>query len=231
MRRRDAVDPSIYLKALAVLAQNPLIAIFPLLAALIEIALGFLRGPLFDPLGGNDFGIFGLVFKLIDGFAFALAIIAAQTAWSNRRPTIASTWNEGKSNAASILLATLGFFFMLYVAAMAGNILGPIVGLAVQVAALFFLIYTIPAAAIGGVPGGAALSASIERVRRNYLGAAVLAIVAVALYALLVQELGVYLPFGIYAPYAIVFLKSVVIAYLGVVFARQYEDVGFFRPY
>ena len=233
MRQRDTVDLSIYAKGLALLARNPLIIVFPLLAGALEIALGFLRGPLFDPLGGNDFGLFGLLTNLIEGFAFGLAIIAAETAWRNRKPTLALTWDEGTRKAGAILLATVGFFFMLFVAAMFGSYLGSAVGNLLQLVALYFLIYTIPAAAIGGIPGGAALSASVERVRGNYVGAAVLAIVTVLLYSYFVPWVGVYLtlPLGTWAPYGIILLRAIVIGYLGVVFARQYDDVGFFRPY
>lgn len=234
MRRRDTVDFSIYSKGLMVLARNPLIIVFPLLAAALEIALAYVRGPLFDPIGGRDFGLFQLLNNLIDGFAFALAIIAAETAWRNRQPTFASTWDEGSRKAGSILMATIGFVFMLFIAGMLGGFTQiPLVEILVQIAAAYFLIYTIPAAAIGGIPGGAALQYSIERVRGNYLGAAVLAVVAILLYNIFVPFAGVYLtvPLGVYAPYGIIILKAVILGYLGVVFARQYDDVGFFRPY
>lgn len=233
MRQREPVDLSLYAKALSVLARNPIIIVFPLLAAVCEIALAFLRGPLFDPLGGNDFGLFGLLFNLIDGFAFALAIIAAETAWRNSKPSFSSAWEEGKRKAGGILLATVGFFFMVFVAAMFGNYLGALIGTVLQVVALFFLIYTIPAAAIGAIPGGAALSASIERVRGNYAAAAVLTIVAILLYVLLVSIAGSYLAlvFGAYTSYVMIVVKAVIIGYLACVFARQYDEVGFFRPY
>ena len=231
--RRDSVDFSIYARGFSVLARNPVIIVFPLLAALFGLALELLRGPLFDPLGGNDFGILGAIAGLAFGFAFALSIIAAETAWRGRKPTLSATWDEGKRKAGSILMAIIGFIFIYQVAAMLGGYIAPIVGILLQLVALFFIIYTIPAAAIGGIPGGAALSASIERVRGNYAGAAVLTIVAILLYIYLVAYAGVYLtyPLGAYAAYGILVLKAIVVGYLAVVFARQYDDVGFFRPY
>ena len=221
--RRDTVDFSIYARGFVILARNPIIILFPLLAALFNIGLEWLRAPLFDPIGGRDFGILYAVEGLAYAYAFALAIIAAETAWRGRRPTLSATWDEGRRKAGSILLAVIGFYFVGYAAAMIGGQVATILGLLLQLVAVFFLIYTIPAAAIGGTPGAAALSASIERVRGNYPGAAVLTIVAILLY--------VYFPFGLYAPYALMALKAIVVAYLAIVFARQYDDVGFFRPY
>ncbi|MDP9017573.1 MAG: hypothetical protein M3N19_04570, partial [Candidatus Eremiobacteraeota bacterium] len=210
MNQRDKVDVSIYARGLSVLVRNPVIFIFPLVAIVVKILLDFLSGPIFDPLGGRDFGIIGLLGNLIDGFAFALAIIAAETAWRNRRPTLSETWDEGRRKAGGILMATLGFFFMIYVAGMLGGYLGPL-GLILSAAAFYFLIYTIPAAAIGGIPGGAALQASIDRVKSNYLAAAVLAVVSIVLYYYLVLILGVYLtePLGLYAGYGIKVLGAI----------------------
>ena len=232
MRSRETVDLSIYARGVAVLARNPVIILFPLLGAVADIGLQYMRGPILDPLGGNDLGLFGLIVNLVYWFAFALAVIAAETAWRNRRPTLPDTWDEGKRKAGGIVLATIGMMFILFAAGMVGNFLGPLSILLVM-AALYFLIYTIPAAAIGGVPGGAALQVSIERVRSNYLGAAVLAAVALLLYY---YVLGQWLPewifpLGVAAMYVLPVIKAIVVAYLAVVFARQYDEVGFFRPY
>lgn len=229
MRRRENVNLSIYGRGLAVLAKNPVIVVFPLLAALLEMAMQWIRGPLFDPLGGNDFGFFSLLVNLIDGFAFSLAIIAAETGWRGRKATFSATMDEGGRKAPNILLATIGFFFVLFAAGLIASYLPiPFLGLALTAAAAFFLIYVFPAAAIGGIPGFAAISASIERVRANYLGAAVLAIVAIVLFYYVVGVLGIYasLPLGLYAPYGILLLKAIVLSYLAVVFARQYDEVA-----
>lgn len=232
MRRADNVDLSLYARGFAVLGRNPVILVFPLVATLIEIGLGFLRGPLFDPLGGYDFGLMRLLFSLIDGFAFGLALIAAEVAWSGRRIALPSIWDEGKRKAGNILLATVGLVFVLYIAGLLGGFLG-LVGLLVPALAAFFLIYTIPAAAIGGIPGSAALSASIERVRGNYLGCAVLVIVSLLLYYYVGVFLGPYISnaVGVFAPYASAIIQALVIAYLAVVTARQYDEVAFFRRY
>lgn len=229
LRRRESVDLSIYARGFAVLAKNPVIVLFPLLAAVLEMAMQWIRGPLFDPLGGNDFGFFSLLVNLIDGFAFSLAIIAADTGWRGRKATFTATMDEGGRKAPNILLATIGFFFVLFATGLIASYLPiPFLGLLLTAAAAFFLIYVFPAAAIGGIPGFAAISASIERVRGNYLAAAVLAVVAIVLFYYVVAVLGVYLtlPLGLYAPYGILLLKAIVLAYLAAVFARQYEDVA-----
>jgi hypothetical protein len=229
LRQRENVNLSIYARGLAVLVKNPAIVVFPLLAAVLEMAMQWIRGPLFDPLGGNDFGFFSLIINLIDGFAFSLAIIAAETGWRGRKATFTATMDEGGRKAANILLATIGFFFVLFAAGLVASYLPiPFLGLLLTAAAAYFLIYVFPAAAIGGIPGFAAISASIERVRSNYLGAAVLAIVAIVLFYYVVGTLGVYLtlPLGLYAPYGVLLIKAIVLAYLAVVFARQYDEVA-----
>ncbi|MBV9402370.1 MAG: hypothetical protein JO018_01435 [Candidatus Eremiobacteraeota bacterium] len=232
MRRWETVDLSIYARAFAVVARNPLIFVFPIIATILKIALGFLRGPLFDPIGGYDFGLFQLLFSLIDGFAFGLTLIAAESAWRATRFSFTSVWDEGKTKAGNILLATMGLVFVIWVASLLGGFLGPL-ALLVPAVALFFLIYTIPAAAIGGIPGGAALSASIQRVKQNPLAAALLVIVSLLLYFYVGIFLGAYIgtAVGFLAPYATAIIQAVVIAYLAAVTARQYDDVAFFRRY
>lgn len=232
MRRWETVDLSIYGRAFAVIGRNPLIFVFPIVATILKIALGFLRGPLLDPIGGYDFGLFQLLFSLIDGFAFGLTLIAAESAWRGSRFTIASVWDEGKRKAGNILFATVGLVFVVWVASLLGGFMGP-VALLLPAVALFFLIYTIPAAAIGGIPGGAALSASIQRVKQNYLAAALLAIAALFLYFYVGVFLGAYIgtAAGFLAPYATAIIQALVIAYLAAVFARQYDDLAFYRRY
>jgi hypothetical protein len=99
-----------------------------------------------------------------------------------------------------------------------------------QLLVAFFLIYTIPAAAIGGMPGNLAIGASIRAVRTNVLGAAVLAIVFVLLW--------IWLPDFIVNRFALGFgvigyelaragIKAIVLAYLAFPFAKQYDDVAF----
>jgi len=98
---------------------------------------------------------------------------------------------------------------------------------------LFFLISTSPAVANGGVPGGAALSASIERVKQNYLAAALLVIASLLLYFYVGVFLGAYIgtAVGFLAPYATAIIQALVIAYLAAVTARQYDEVAFYHPY
>ncbi len=232
MRRLQGVDLSIYARAVAIVGRNPVIFVFPILATILKIALGFLRGPLFDPVGGYDFGLFQLLFSLIDGFAFGLALIAAENAWRSSRFSFASIWDEGREKMGNILLATIGLVFVVWVASLLGGFLG-VLALLLPAIALFFLIYTIPAAAIGGIPGGAALSASIQRVKQSPLAAALLVIVSLLLYFYVGVILGAYIgtAVGFLAPYATAIIQAVVIAYLAAVTAQQYDDLAFSRRY
>jgi len=92
-----------------------------------------------------------------------------------------------------------------------------------------FLIYALPATAIGGIPGGAALQVSIDRVRQAPLPAAILT--AVFLFLYFGTLLG---PFylGLYGMGSLLvgaILKAIVLGYLALVMAKSYTDAAFSR--
>jgi hypothetical protein len=97
-------------------------------------------------------------------------------------------------------------------------------------AAAFFLIYTIPAASIGGIPGTLALSQSARAVRSAPIASLILALVFFAIWYVAV-------PTGL--PYLLIHVsptiwsfvsagaRAIALAYLAFPFSRQYDDVVF----
>jgi hypothetical protein len=220
-----------YFRAVPLLLRHPSIFVMPLLAAVVDLLIQQIAPFLTDPVGGAGNFLFAIVTQLVYGFCFGVAVIAANNVWRRARTTFDEAGEEGRRKAGGILIATIGFYFLLYVAQYAGMLLGsPILQIALQLIVAFFLIYAIPAAAIGGMPGSLAIGASIRAVRANVLGAAVLAIVFVVLW--------IWLPSFVVTRFATGFgvigyeltlagIKAIVLAYLAFPFAKQYDDVAF----
>jgi hypothetical protein len=201
----------------------------PVLAGVVDWGLNELSPLLTNAVGGAGAGIFQSIAQIVYLYAFGIAVIQASNAWRGRRATFDEAWEEGRHKTGGILMAAIGFLFVTWVAAYAGSIVGAIVGIFLQLAAAFFLIYTIPAAAIGGLPGQLALSGSIRAVRENVFGAAILAIVFVALWIVLPNYL-LLLPLGSNLGLILLVVagvRALLLAYLAFPFAKQYDDVAF----
>ncbi|MDQ6932217.1 MAG: hypothetical protein M3160_03465 [Candidatus Eremiobacteraeota bacterium] len=226
------IDLGLYLRAFPLLVKNPIVIVPPLVAALLGVLISSFTGPFTDPLGGFGAGLLQFLAFLVDMFLFGVSLIIAQTVWRRGRATFDVAWNEAQEKAMSILFAAVGFQFVIYAAGLVGGVFGPF-GYLLAVVAVYFLIYTIPAAAIGGIPGGAALSASIERVKDNYLAAGILCIVSLVLYAYfslrVIEILFVYIGSSAWAVEALVqaVVKAIVVGYLAFVFAKQYDEIAF----
>ncbi|MBV8246289.1 MAG: hypothetical protein JOZ38_10240 [Candidatus Eremiobacteraeota bacterium] len=231
---RSKVELGLYLRAVPLLLRNPIAIVPPLCVGVLHLLFGYVRGPLVDPLGGLMNGIIELCFTLLTGFAFGVSIVIAENAWRSGRASFARSWDDAKRKAGNILWATLGFIFILYVAGLIGGMIAgaiPAVSLLLQAVVLMFLIYTLPAAAIGGIPGFSAVNYSVEKVRADVPAAAVLTIVAIFLYfyvgTLLAPMVNLYaVQWGGAAQ---VLIQSIVLAYLAFASARQYDDVAFYR--
>ncbi len=231
MRRQPRVDLGMYAQAVPQLARHPSIFVMPLLAAVVDLLIQQISPFFTNAVGGAGSFLFGIIVNLVYGFCFGVAVIAANNVWRGRRAGFDEAWEEGRLKAGGILIATIGFYFLIYVAQYAGQLIGStILQLVLEVVVAFFLIYTIPAAAIGGMPGNLAIGASFRAVRENLLGAAILAIVFVVLWIWLpyfvVAQVGANL--GVVG-YELVLaaIKAIVLAYLAFPFAKQYDDVAF----
>ena len=240
MRQLRGLDPLLYLRAFGLLARNPSILVVPLLMGIIGVFFGQIGG---DPNGGGFVGsltggIMSLLVLLLKMFAFGTACIIADAAWRRGRASFDDGWTEARLKGGEILTASLGFTFVLYAASFAGSLIGPLAPILLAVA-IYFLIYTIPAAAIGGVPGGAAIQISIERARANPLPTIVVTVVSVAAFLYLGFLLG---PLFTYALAPLAFastnllaalfgavVQAIAVGYIALIVTKTYADVSFGR--
>jgi hypothetical protein len=230
-RRRPGIDLGMYVQAVPLLLRHPYIFAMPILAAVVDLLLGRLSQFFTDPVGGAGGFLFQIIVQVVYGFCFGVAVIGANNVWRRRRGSFDEAWEEGRQKAGGILIATIGFYFLLYVAGYVGSLVGSgILQIALQLVVAFFLIYTIPAAAIGGMPGNLAIGASFRAARANLPGTAILAIVFVALWIgvpeLVVGRFAVGIGLTGYLLIQAA-VKAIVLAYLAFPFAKQYDDIAF----
>jgi len=231
MRSRYRVDLAMYAQAVPLLLRHPSIFVMPLLAAVVDLLLTQVSPFFTDAVGGAGNFLFQIIIQLVYGFCFGVAVIAANNVWRGRRATFDEAWEEGRHKAGGILIATIGFYFLIYAAGYLTSFTGSaVLQIALQLIVAFFLIYTIPAAAIGGMPGSLAIGASFRAVRENLLGAAILAIAFVLLWVELPNFIAnrFAVSLGVIG-YELVLagIKAIVLAYLAFPFAKQYDDVAF----
>lgn len=233
-RPQQTVDVAAYAQAVPRLLTHPSILIAPIGGAVVALLFEFLGQTLTDAIGGIGSGIYQILATIAFLVAFGIAIIQASHIWRGRRGSFQDAWQEGRVKLGSLLMAAIGFVFVWSAAGYVGVILGNSIGILCQLVVVFFTIYTIAAAAIGGLPGAAALSGSIRCVKGNPLAAGVLTAVAIALWVVLPSYLllwvALYIPAYI-SPVGIdvlhVVLEAIVLAYLAFPFAKQYDDVAF----
>jgi len=229
MRGGARVDVLMYFRALPMLFAHPTILAMPVLAAVVDWGLSELSPLLTNAVGGAGAGLFAAIGQVVYLYAFGVAVIQASHVWRGRRATFDEAWEEARRKGAGILTAAIGFIFVLSVAGFAAQLIGATLGLFLELVAAFFLIYTIPAASIGGLPSQLALSGSITAVRNNVFGAGVLAIVFVLLWVVLPTWI-LYVPMGNNPTTVLLVIagvRALVLAYLAFPFAKQYDDVAF----
>jgi hypothetical protein len=232
------VDLRIYLTALPLLVRNPSIVVVPLLMAVAGVLL--IR--LFPPVGGAVLGSLtgGIVWLgvfLLLMFGLGTACIIADDAWRHGHVSFDRDWAEARRRAPEILMASIGLSLILWLAQFVGVLLGWVSILLVALAA-FFLIWAIPAAAIGGIPGAAAIQASIDRVRANPLSAALATIVTLALVVILAPLVQSWFenwlsPFtaGTTVVGSLVgaLIQAITVAYAALIITKTYSDAAFGR--
>ncbi len=235
MRSVRSIDLSIYVRSLGLFVRNPALIAAPLVMAIVGIFFNMVLGGAIGPLGG----IGGLIAFLLISFGFGVSLILAEQAWRRGKTSFDAAWDEARAKGGAILLAAIGFNFVLYVAGFAGQIISGL-GLILEALALYFFIYAIPAAAIGGIPGGAALQVSIERVRASYVPTAIMCIVSIVLFLYVGTYLGAWIgtllgPAGLVSPTIVsalinALVQALILGYLSLVFSKHYDDVSFRPP-
>jgi hypothetical protein len=224
-----SLDLGMYVRAVPLLLRHPSIFVMPLLAAVVDLLLTQVSYLFTDPLGGGGAGIFQMLIQLVYLWAFGVTVIQANSVWRGRRGAFDESWEEGRSKFGAIALAAIGFQFVVWAASYVGSFVG-VLGLVLGAAAAFFFIYTIPAAAIGGIPGTMALSASLRAVRAQPVSSLILGLVFFAIWYLAVPLALPYLLIHV-SPTVWSFVtagaRAVALAYLAFPFAKQYDDVAF----
>ncbi len=241
-QRLPGVDLGAYVTALGHLVRNPALLVAPLLMTVIGVLVQQLLGNSGGVMGGITGGFAGLFVFLLDSFGFGVAMIIADDIWRHGKGSFEHGWEEGKKRGGGILLAAIGYNFILFVAGYAGSLIGAL-GIVLVAVAAFFFIYTIPAAAIGGIPGGAALQASLEKARANPVPTLVLAIVTILVYVYIGTILVPPLLSSLISPYNFTgstivdlliaaIVRAIALSYVALVTAKVYSDLAFGRrPY
>ncbi len=177
----SGADLCVYIGALPLLVRNPAIVVVPLLTLVVGVLLNLVLAPSAGgAAGGLTLGLAQLVAVLLGLYGLGSACILADGAWRRGRMPFDSAWTETQRRSGDLLAAAVAFSLLVFVAQYAGQLLGSVGGLILQAVAVFFLIWTIPAAAVGGIPGSGAIQVSVERVRANPLVAALVTIVSLA---------------------------------------------------
>lgn len=240
MRRRPSlpgVDLSVYAGALPLLVRNPAIIVVPLLTLVIGVLVNLALAPgSGGMLGSTTFGLGQLLSFLLALFGLGSACIMADAAWRRGRTSFDAAWAETQRKGGDILFAAIGVSLLLAVGQYVGQIFGPL-GLLVMAAIVFFLIWAVPAAAVGGVPGGAAIQVSVERVRSAPLAAALATIVTLVLVfyaapalALLIAGLLGPAASGIVVSLLFALLRAIATGYVALILTKTYADAAFTRP-
>lgn len=233
MRELGRIDFGGYLQAFGLLFRNPALLFAPFAAALIGVGIALLA-PTGGALGGVTGGVAGLIQTLLDSFALAVSLSVADLAWRRRGTApFSAAWESTRRKAPNILLAALGFNFILWAAGSVGGVFGP-AGLLLVLVALYFFVYTIPASAIGGIPGSAAPQTSIERVQRTPVATAIMLVVIGAVYyatslAMLPILGSLILSGGLFVPILNALIKAIGIAFVSLLLAKGYNDASYGR--
>ena len=237
MRRAPGpdVDLSVYAKAVPLLVRNPVIIVVPVLMAVIGV---FLQLTMLSYGGGAMGSLTGqlavFITFMLEMFGLGAACIIADDAWRHRRASFENGWAEARNRGGDILFAALGVTLLFFAARYVGSMIGPL-AIVLTVLVAVFLIWTVPAAAIGGVPGNAAIQASIDRVRGAPLPAVIAAIVAVALLWIGVPHLSEYLSgwimllTGSFIVDLLVsaLVQGIAVSYVALVITKTYTEAAF----
>ncbi len=226
-------DLSIYARAFPLLARNPSVFVAPLLGAVVAILLDQIGIYATSQIGSLGTQLLTWVAEIFYFYAFAVAIIQADAIERRLKGTFDSAWEDARRKAGGIIVAAIGFWFLYYIALDIGVLFrSAALVFALELVVAFFLIYVIPAAAIGGLPGQFAIAGSIRAVRGEVVGTAILAVAFVVFFeflplyvtALIAQRA---LLSEVESRLLLAFLQALALGYLAFPFAKQYADVAY----
>jgi hypothetical protein len=230
------LDLGVYASAVPVLVRNPSIIVVPLLMAVIGVLLTVVMTPFSSgSIGSMTLGLAQLIQFMLTLFGLGAACVIADDAWRHGRASFDRGWVETRNRGGDILMAAVGFGLLSTVGLYVTQILG-LIGYLLAAAVVVFLIWTIPAAAVGGIPGGAAIQVSIDRVRSAPLPAVLATIVSLVLFGLAAPIAANWLAtllltwtYGsiLVERLILALLQAIVIAYVALVITKTYTDAAF----
>jgi hypothetical protein len=242
MRNLGTVDFMSYLRAFGLLARNPQLALAPLLAGVINVLLLMLF-PV--ELGAGFFGtantsLAQLLAQLVWYVGLGFALIGAEAAWRRGRAPFDDTFEEGKRKLGDLAMAAFGYTFIVSIGGvLAGSIGLGVLGLVIDLIATYFFIYTVPAAAIGGVPGFGALEISLQRAKRAPLATFFVTVLFIGAFdyapSLILEALSpllltnAFFVQGTVINILVAAIKAIVAAYVALVLAKAYDDASYGR--
>ncbi|HEV2740553.1 MAG TPA: hypothetical protein VGU66_18480 [Candidatus Elarobacter sp.] len=245
MRRAPAgVDLTVYVTAIPLLLRNPSIIVVPLLMGIVGVLVGMALSPSAGgAIGYASSGLGGLLVRLLQLFGLGVACIIADDAWRHGRASFERGWAEAQRRGGDLLMAGIGITLIIAVALLAGSLVGalafgfPFAPLLLAAAALVLLVWAVPAVAVGGVPGGASIQDSIDRVRSNPATAVLTTIVCgLALYAALRGSAYLWIwtaPYlgGSLLVYRLIdtLLQAIAFGYIALIITKTYTDTAFTR--
>jgi len=233
---RWGIDLGVYVRAIPLLVRNPAIVVVPLLMAVVGVLIGLVLTPSGGGLVGSaTSGIGGLIVVLLRFFGVGTACIIADEAWRRGRASFDNGWTEARRRGGDILYASLGITFLFWLLQYASTLIG-LVAILLTAVAVYFLIWAIPAAAVGGIRGGDAIQVSIDRVRANPLPAAIAAVVTVFVFfaailgsAALIGTVIVYTGGGLVDRLIDALVQATADSYIALIITKTYTDASFTR--
>ncbi|HZO95371.1 MAG TPA: hypothetical protein VFB22_16605 [Candidatus Baltobacteraceae bacterium] len=228
------VDPTVYVNAIPLLVRNPSIIVVPLLTLVIGVLIGIALTPSNGAIGQMTAGLGAFIFFLIALFGVGAACVVADDAWRHGRANFERAWTETRRRGGEILTASIGVALLVTVGQYVTTFLGAI-GLVLTALIVMFLIWALPAAAVGGIPGGAAIQVSIDRVRGAPLAAALATIVTLVLGFYVPAVLGAFIAgwvptiSGVVLALVIALIRAVMVGYIALVLSKTYSDEAFGR--
>ena len=239
--RFPGVDLTVYGAAVLHLVRNPALIVVPLLMLIVGVLIRHLLVPFGGGMAGSlTVGLAGFIMMILALFGFGSACILADDVWRRGRGSFDQAWTQTQHRAGDLLTSAVGVTMILTLALYVSQLLSATIGLVLAALATYFMIFALPAAAVGGAPGGLSVQLSIDRVRSAPLAAAIATVVTLVLVFYAAPTLAV-LAGGAAAAWVyggtlaldllLALFQSIAAAYAALVLTKVFTDLSFTRRY
>jgi hypothetical protein len=213
-------DASVYPRAVVLLARNPQIVLGPLLAAVAQVLLFKIVPVDGGALGYANSALVSIIAQLISAFGLAVAIVAGEDAWRFGKAPFESAYAGARRRAQDILIAAIGYSFLLFIAGLVGGALGAIGSIVLVAVASLFSIYM---ERVRNAPLPAVVVAALSFVASAFVPSLILT----ALQPFLLSD--GFFGSGDVASLIVAIAKAVMSAYVALVLAKLYGDASYGR--